>query len=259
LALPSDARNMKVKTRLPVPSIATSGRWSKRADGEWGFDFDDSPSSGSLAGGKGVDNDDEANAAALSAAAASGKLTAGSDTETEDEDGDDNGNNKTLHPDSVNMTTVQKTAAEAASSTGASSRSRTTSANQSSSSAATSNATTAAATNSDNVNTSSSQQQQQRVSSTAQPISLVLRMRDEKKELQDIKFEFLPNKDTVDEISHELVNAKLIDAIDMIAVSANLNKLLENQSLSSITFPLVSLSLIFWKCLKKTFSNIFVN
>jgi len=64
-------------------------------------------------------------------------------------------------------------------------------------------------------------------------------MRDEKRELQDIKFDFLPNKDTVDEISHELVNAKLIDAIDMIAVSANLNKLLQNNTLSPITFSLV--------------------
>ncbi len=73
-----------------------------------------------------------------------------------------------------------------------------------------------------------------------QTIHLVLRMRDEKKELQDIKFDFLPNKDTVDEISHELVNAKLIDAKDMIVVSANLNKLLENHSLSPITFQLVS-------------------
>jgi serine/threonine-protein kinase OSR1/STK39 len=65
-------------------------------------------------------------------------------------------------------------------------------------------------------------------------------MRDEKKELQDIKFDYLPNKDTVDEISHELVNAKLIDAIDMVAVSANLNKLLENSSLTPITFSLKS-------------------
>jgi serine/threonine-protein kinase OSR1/STK39 len=77
------------------------------------------------------------------------------------------------------------------------------------------------------------------VTDAAGPIHLVLRMRDEKRELQDIKFDFLPNKDTVDEISHELVNAKLIDAIDMIAVSANLNKLLQNNTLSPITFSLV--------------------
>lgn len=78
------------------------------------------------------------------------------------------------------------------------------------------------------------------------PIHLVLRMRDEKRELQDIKFDFLPNKDTVDEISHELVNAQLIDAIDMIAVSANLNRLLQNHSLSPITFSLVRLQFIYF-------------
>lgn len=148
LALPAEARNMKVKTKLPVPSIAVSGRWAKQANGEWGFDFD-----GESASGPGAESD--------------------SDSEE----------HKTLHQaDSINPA----------------------------------------------VSTSSSAS-----------INLVLRMRDEKKELQDIKFEFLPNKDTVDEISHELVNAKLIDAIDMVAVSANLNKLLENHSLSPITFPLV--------------------
>ena len=71
---------------------------------------------------------------------------------------------------------------------------------------------------------------------SSSPIHLVLRMRDEKRELQDIKFDFLPNKDTVDEISHELVNAKLIDAIDMIVVSSNLTKLLQNPAISPITF-----------------------
>jgi hypothetical protein len=51
---------------------------------------------------------------------------------------------------------------------------------------------------------------------TDSPVHLVLRIRDEKKELQDIKFDFLPTKDTVAEISNELVNAKLIDKLDMI-------------------------------------------
>jgi hypothetical protein len=50
---------------------------------------------------------------------------------------------------------------------------------------------------------------------TDTPVHLVLRIRDEKKELQDIKFDFLPTKDTVAEISNELVNAKLIDKLDM--------------------------------------------
>ena len=80
---------------------------------------------------------------------------------------------------------------------------------------------------------------------SSSPIHLVLRMRDEKRELQDIKFDFLPNKDTVDEISHELVNAKLIDAIDMIVVSSNLTKLLQNPAISPITFSLVKY-LIWW-------------
>lgn len=162
LALPAEARNMKVKTKLPVPSIAASGRWAKQANGEWGFDFDENTNVST--GTTGVESD--------------------SDSEE----------HKTLHP-------VENLNSNASSST----------------------STPNVASYTLNA-----------------PINLVLRMRDEKKELQDIKFEFLPNKDTVDEISHELVNAKLIDAIDMVAVSANLNKLLENQSLSPITFPLKS-------------------
>ena len=174
---------MKVKTKLPVPSIAASGRWSKRADGEWGFDFDgdeSSPSGGVVVG-----------------TASAG----GSDSDSEDP--------KTLHPGADAGATVVSSSATN---------------NSSSSNASSSNAASAST-----------------VTNANAPINLVLRMRDEKKELQDIKFEFLPNKDTVDEISHELVNAKLIDAIDMVAVSANLNKLLENHSLSPITFPLVCL------------------
>ena len=56
-------------------------------------------------------------------------------------------------------------------------------------------------------------------------IHLVLRIRDEKKDLQDIKFDFLPNKDTVEEISNELVNAKLIDSQDMSVGKCRLLKL----------------------------------
>ena len=78
MALPADARNMKVKARLPVPSIATSGRWNKRSDGEWGFDLDDLPS-----------NDDSSQVDALSAAAASGNLKA--DLASDDDDDLDQG------------------------------------------------------------------------------------------------------------------------------------------------------------------------
>lgn len=76
LALPADARNMKVKSRLPVPSIATSGRWNKRSDGEWGFDFDDEPAS---------EDDSLKNLDALSAAADSGHLKDGQASEDEDD------------------------------------------------------------------------------------------------------------------------------------------------------------------------------
>jgi len=67
-----------------------------------------------------------------------------------------------------------------------------------------------------------------------------LRIRDEKRELQDIKFDFIQNKDTVTEISTELVNARLIDRLDMLVVSANLSKILESPHTSPITFQLNS-------------------
>ena len=82
-----------------------------------------------------------------------------------------------------------------------------------------------------------------------QVIHLVLRRRNEKKELEDIKFHFCVNQDTADQISFELVNEKLINPIDMATVSENLNKLLENNSISPITFQLVrSISLFLIIC-----------
>ncbi len=200
---------MKVKTRVPVPSIATSGRWSKRADGEWGFDLDDYPATKT---GSSESEQEAQAAAALTAAAASGKLTAGDPSDDEDED--DANYEKTVSDSNIHVNIT----------------------NNSSQQAAANPSPTVA--HGSNVNSSSGGQD-------VAPIHLVLRMRDEKRELQDIKFDFLPNKDTVDEISHELVNAKLIDAIDMVAVSANLNKILENKSLSPITFPLVSFKIFF--------------
>jgi hypothetical protein len=40
--------------------------------------------------------------------------------------------------------------------------------------------------------------------------------RDEKKELTNIKFDFIPGEDKVEVISQELVEAKLIDGNDMV-------------------------------------------
>jgi serine/threonine-protein kinase OSR1/STK39 len=207
LALPADARNMKVKTRLPVPSIATSGRWNKRADGEWGFDFDETPEE---------------------------KI----DSENDENESDENVNSSHDTQDTSKSTKIPSNATSSTA------------------------VTTTTNSNTSNNNQSINQQQQQQQTSNSnananqinnandanRTLHLVLRMRDEKKELQDIKFDFLLNKDTVDEISHELVNAKLIDAIDMVAVSANLSKLLENYSISPITFPLVS---VFFNCFHK--------
>lgn len=186
MALPAEARNMKVKTKLPVPAVAASGRWIKGADGEWGFDFDDDVPK----------------------------------TKTSDDDDEYEADNAVTYTDNMNNRNQQPNLGDVAKTMSSSNTNKGSIASQPS-----------------HVQSGSS--------SPAKPknitsINLVLRMRDEKKELQDIKFEFLPNKDTVDEISHELVNAKLIDAIDMIAVSANLNKILENHALSPITFPLVS-------------------
>lgn len=182
---------MKVKTKLPVPSIAASGRWIKGADGEWGFDFD-------------IPSED------------------GAKTKASDDDDDDDDDNGVTYTEKINHKQQQPNLGDIAKNLSSQDNS----------------------SNGQAIHSQSSNQTQQTVSSQSQPqnitsINLVLRMRDEKKELQDIKFEFLPNKDTVDEISSELVNAKLIDAIDMISVSANLNKLLQNYSLSPITFPLV--------------------
>uniref|UniRef100_A0AC35UAJ7 Non-specific serine/threonine protein kinase n=1 Tax=Rhabditophanes sp. KR3021 TaxID=114890 RepID=A0AC35UAJ7_9BILA len=58
-------------------------------------------------------------------------------------------------------------------------------------------------------------------------INLVLRIRNQQRELNDIKFDYTPNQDTVEGIAHELVGAELITARDMVIIAANLQKLLD--------------------------------
>jgi len=59
-------------------------------------------------------------------------------------------------------------------------------------------------------------------------INLVLRMRNTKRELNDIRFEFQPTKDSADGIANELLSAGLIVGDDLVAMAANLDKLIEN-------------------------------
>jgi len=216
LALPVDARNMKVKARLPVPSIATSGRWNKRADGEWGFDLDDPPQSDSNSENK---------------QSSTNSTTASDEEEYIDQNTISKNvniqNNMPTNPANQNTISVNSSQTLCGTNINAQQTPNEISNRKNSCNLANETITDANHSNLQPID-------------TMMPIHLVLRMRDEKRELQDIKFDFLPNKDTVDEISHELVNAKLIDAIDMVAVSANLNKLLQNHSLSPITFSLKS-------------------
>lgn len=69
--------------------------------------------------------------------------------------------------------------------------------------------------------------------------------RNGRRELNDIRFEFVFGQDTVDGIASELVAAGLVDPADVVEVSLNLTKLLDSQNTDpnapkSITFHLVS-------------------
>lgn len=78
------------------------------------------------------------------------------------------------------------------------------------------------------------------------PINLVLRVRNARRELNDIRFEFAPSRDSAEGIAQELVGAGLVDPRDCFAISSNLAKLIEStMNAANLNTPAPSKSVTF--------------
>ncbi|CAB0032561.1 unnamed protein product [Trichogramma brassicae] len=65
--------------------------------------------------------------------------------------------------------------------------------------------------------------------------------RNQKRELNDIRFDYMIGEDSAEGIASELVSAGLVDGKDMVVIAANLQKLIDNtEQLRTVTFSLSS-------------------